>query len=280
MAYLTVAIPTHNRPRFLRRAVESVLQQTFTDFDLLILDNGSDDAGWVDDPLFRDPRIRCICHPRNIGVVANWNTAVSEATGEALSLFHDDDVMLPRFLEKCVSALNEWPAAGMVHTLARRVDCAGRNLGIYGHPNHHGVLSGHDYMLWNLRAGGYAAIPSSVVIRLSTHRQVGPYGVGEWMGAFDLNYYLRVAREFDIGIIDEPLVEYTLHPCQIMEAHWRQRVEDARVEGFLEMLSAAAWILEREDGNGVVRREMTALMTSYIQKLTAIQLRSRAGQRF
>ena len=128
MARITIAIPTHNRPRFLIRAVDSVLRQTYSDFELLILDNASEDRRWRRRQAFRDPRVRYISHRRNIGVVANWNAAVATSSCDAISIFHDDDVMSPRFIERIVEALSEWPSAGMVCAAARRVDCLGANL--------------------------------------------------------------------------------------------------------------------------------------------------------
>jgi glycosyltransferase involved in cell wall biosynthesis len=266
MSSVTVAIPTYNRPGFLARAVRSVLDQTFQDFELIILDNGSADSSWRAWPELADPRIRLICHVRNIGVIDNWNAAVAEARGDSICIFHDDDVMQPRFLEVTLASLGEHPSAGLVFTKARRTDCLSRPMGIWRSPKTAGVMSGRDYILATLRSCGSYTIPSSALIRKAAYAAVGPYD-GRRLSSFDVNYFLRLAMQFDIAFVDEVLVDYTLHPCQISEEIWRAQ----RLEGFadasLEMLSAATWLLHQPVLPDETRHEIATILEDINQKL-------------
>ena len=89
---VTVAIPTYNRAHYLPEAIESVLAQTFQDFELLILDNASTDNTPELVKSFKDERIRYVRNQTNIGMFGNCNKALELARGEYVIIFHDDDI--------------------------------------------------------------------------------------------------------------------------------------------------------------------------------------------
>ena len=95
---ISVVIPTYNRAEFLRAAIESVLAQTYPNFELLILDNCSPDHTPQVVASFKDPRIRYVRHLCNIGPPANWVYGISLAKGRYLSILGDDDRYRPDFL--------------------------------------------------------------------------------------------------------------------------------------------------------------------------------------
>jgi glycosyltransferase involved in cell wall biosynthesis len=107
----SVVIPTYNRSWGLRRAVHSVLGQSFGDFELLIVDDASTDDTSETARLFADPRIRYHRQPANVGVARNWGTGVSLAGGQFVSLLMDDDRYEPEFLGRRVAALQNHPSA-------------------------------------------------------------------------------------------------------------------------------------------------------------------------
>src|SRR5258706_7823750 len=92
--------PVYNAARFLAEAIESAQRQTFDDFEMLIVDDGSKDdtAGITEEFAAHDPRIRLI-RQRNAGTAAARNTAIRAARGELFALLDSDDVWLPEFLE-------------------------------------------------------------------------------------------------------------------------------------------------------------------------------------
>jgi len=102
-------MPTFNRAGQLRWAMESVLRQTLVDVELVVSDNCStDDTATVCAELAaRDPRVRCVRQPRNLGAVANFNTVLSACGGEYAMLLADDDWLDAEYLERCVAALRE-----------------------------------------------------------------------------------------------------------------------------------------------------------------------------
>jgi glycosyltransferase involved in cell wall biosynthesis len=109
---VSVYLPTRNRPRLLREAVESVLGQTFGDFELLIVDDGSDDAlnadggtqAAIDEFIARDSRVKMFRHETPLGAPAARNRAIAEAQGRYLTGLDDDDLMLPNRLQTLLAA--------------------------------------------------------------------------------------------------------------------------------------------------------------------------------
>jgi len=114
---VSVVIPTHNRAHLLGRAVRSVLRQTFTDFELIIVDDASaDDTASVIDG-FQDKRIKYTRHGSNLGAPAARNTGISNARGHYIGLLDDDDEWYPEKLEKQVLKFSQVPeTVGLIYS--------------------------------------------------------------------------------------------------------------------------------------------------------------------
>ena len=112
---VSVYLPTRNRAQLLREAVESVLGQTCRDFELLIVDDGSDDEhsadggtqAVIEEFIAKDHRVRAFRHEKPLGAPAARNRAIAEARGRYLTGLDDDDLMLPRRLESLIAARPE-----------------------------------------------------------------------------------------------------------------------------------------------------------------------------
>jgi glycosyltransferase involved in cell wall biosynthesis len=116
MPKVTVCIPTYNRADFLTYSVNSVLQQTYPDFELIICDDGSSDNTSDVVERWRDSRIRYIRQPQNIGRSRNMRSGFDAATGEYFIKFDDDDALTSDFLEKTVAILDSEPSVDFVCT--------------------------------------------------------------------------------------------------------------------------------------------------------------------
>lgn len=116
MPKVSVCIPTYNRSHYLKYSIECVLNQTYTDFELIICDDGSSDntAEVVDS--YSDSRIHYIRHPQNIGRSRNMRSGFEAATGDYFIKFDDDDGLTPEFLEKTVTILDNHAQVDFVCT--------------------------------------------------------------------------------------------------------------------------------------------------------------------
>jgi glycosyltransferase involved in cell wall biosynthesis len=123
---VTVGLPVYNGEVFLAEAIQSILDQTFTDFEIIISDNASADGteGICRSFVERDPRVRYIRQPKNLGAAPNFNLLVPLARGEYFKWAACDDLLAPRFLEKCVEALDHAPEASLccTHTMEIAAD--------------------------------------------------------------------------------------------------------------------------------------------------------------
>ncbi len=124
---VTVGLPVHNGERYLRQAMEALLAQTYTDFELVISDNASTDStpAICREYAERDPRIRYVRQPVNIGAAPNHNVLVPEARGRYFKWASHDDVYAPDLLERCVTALHEHPEAVLAHCRDALIDETG-----------------------------------------------------------------------------------------------------------------------------------------------------------
>lgn len=116
MPTVSICVPTYNRAAILPYAVNSVLNQTYSDFELLICDDASPDHTAEVVAQWDDPRIRYIRHPQNIKRSRNMRSGFDAATGKYFIKFDDDDALTPTFLEKTVTALEQNPTVDFVCT--------------------------------------------------------------------------------------------------------------------------------------------------------------------
>lgn len=121
---VSVIITTYNRADLLPRAVNSVLAQTFTDYEIIIVDDCSQDDTREVTRGFSDPRIRLIRHETNQGAAAARNTGIANARGEYIAFLDDDDECTPNRLADQASVLDSRPYVGMVYGWIEEVNDA------------------------------------------------------------------------------------------------------------------------------------------------------------
>ncbi len=204
---VSVCVPTYNRAPLLRGCLESILAQTFGDFELLVLDNCSPDDTPAVIRGIRDPRLVAHRNARNIGPFPNMNLAIEMARGELICIAHDDDVYLPTFLEREVALLELHPGVGMVHCAAFETDAAGRRRRVVRAYPDTRVLAGPQQFIRFLQ--GHNVCCSSVMVRRDLYARVG--GFDPRYLCADWHLWLRMALHADIGYVSEPLVEMRVH---------------------------------------------------------------------
>ncbi|MWV55176.1 glycosyltransferase family 2 protein [Chlorobium phaeovibrioides] len=118
---VTILMPVHNGERYLTEAIDSILKQSFTDFEFLIIDDGSTDGSTTIVKSYEDPRIRLIANPENHGTVHVLNQGISEAKGTYIARMDADDISLPTRLEKQVHFMDNHPEIGISGTAMRLI---------------------------------------------------------------------------------------------------------------------------------------------------------------
>ncbi|MEM6721596.1 MAG: glycosyltransferase family 2 protein [Bacteroidota bacterium] len=128
MPLFSVIIPLYNKEKYIQQTVESVLQQTCTDFELLLVNDASTDESVAVVSQISDSRIQLIENPKNIGLSATRNHGISKASGEIIALLDADDVWLPNFLETIQNLYNSFPEAALYGTDYLEVYASHENL--------------------------------------------------------------------------------------------------------------------------------------------------------
>ncbi|MFU8832791.1 MAG: glycosyltransferase family 2 protein [Wenzhouxiangella sp.] len=130
---VSIGIPVYNGERFLRQALDSLVDQTYSDFELIISDNASTDGTpeICREYAGRDPRIRYIRQPINIGVARNWNALVHEARGVYFKWAPASDYCAPQMLERCIEAMIADPGVVLCYGKTLLVDEDGEPKELY-----------------------------------------------------------------------------------------------------------------------------------------------------
>jgi glycosyltransferase involved in cell wall biosynthesis len=125
---VSIGLPVYNGEGFIRETIDSLLAQTFENFELIISDNASEDA--TDDICryyaSRDPRIHYLRNEKNLGAAKNYNLVFFASAGKYFKWSACDDLCAPQFLEKCVEALERRPEVVLAYTRSRIIDGNGR----------------------------------------------------------------------------------------------------------------------------------------------------------
>jgi glycosyltransferase involved in cell wall biosynthesis len=209
---VSIIIPTYNRAQFIAEAIQSVLDQTFQDFELLIVDDGSTDNTREIVGSFKDQRIKYI-HQENRGVSAARNNGILASSGEYIAFLDSDDLWLPQSLELKVRSLDSHPDAALVCSDLELFDNdTGARLGSFWH----GSISRFSLKrvskqpLNQLLTIGCFIGPQATLIRRRVFSDVGYFdeslrSCGDW------DMFVRILKRFLIDIIDIPLTKLRRH---------------------------------------------------------------------
>ena len=124
---ISVCLPVYNGERYLAGAIESVLNQTFESFELLIVDDCSTDSTWeiIDRYAIQDPRVRPLRNKQNLGLFANYNHSMASAGGQFIKLFAHDDIFRPTILQSMLAIFEQKPEVALVSTAKEWIDSDG-----------------------------------------------------------------------------------------------------------------------------------------------------------
>lgn len=220
---ISVAMSVYNNAPFLAEAIESILGQTFGDFEFLIVDDGSRDGSGaiIDAYAARDPRIRAI-HQENRGLVASLNRLIDEARAPLIARMDGDDIALPERFERQVAFLDAHPDHGVVGTCTDDIDEAGR---ITFNRDFHPL--DHQSLLAALGHGPVLCHPS-VMMRRDVVQAAGGYR-SAFVHCEDYDLWLRLADRTQLCSLPDRLLHYRRSAGQISSAHALQQQIGAAV---------------------------------------------------
>ncbi len=209
---VSVIMASYNHEKYVTRAIESVLAQTYHDWELIIIDDCSSDHSAEAIRQYQDDKVKFIQAKDNKGPIRTFNQLLEEAQGEYVAILGSDDEWYPDKLKKQVECMESIPEAGACFTHAVFVDENGKiysdsedvdfNINIFNHCNR--TQSG--CMRYFYEYGNYFCHPSSMV-RKRVLDEIGGFDL-RFRQLHDYHYWVRLLQHYPVHIIQEPLVYY------------------------------------------------------------------------
>jgi len=200
-------MPVYNVAPYIEESINSILQQSYTDFEFIIIDDGSTDGTLEKIYSFQDSRIKVIAHQTNMGLVASLNEGISISSGKYIARMDGDDYSLPRRLERQVSFMEVHPHVGV---------CGGQALYLGTNQITTKPFAHEDIKCWQLFHCTF--VHPSVIIRKSVLETHGirylPY-----IHAEDYEIWNRLAEVTELVNLPDLLVHYRLHAGQVSTLH-------------------------------------------------------------
>lgn len=236
---VSVLMPVYNGAKYLREAVDSILGQTFGDFEFIVIDDGSTDDSVQIVESYDDPRIRFLRNPTNEGLIATLNKGLNLAAGQYIARMDCDDVSLPERLARQVAFMESRPELAASGTWARDIDSGGKVIGERHTPP---VGARMEYDFW------YPSplIHPTAIIRAAClgEMRYDPQA----LHAEDYDLWLRLRKRYRLDNLPEELLLYRVHGESVTQKHMGTQLSSASkalsrytglsisVEAFLELV--------------------------------------------
>lgn len=209
---VSVLVKAYNHAPYVRHTIESVLSQSFQDFEIVVADDGSNDGTLDILRSFTDPRINLEAHPRNLGISGAMNACIARARGRYLAILNTDDWALPDRLHRQVSFLDENPNISLVFGLPRPVGENDEPVAPYN--DFHLPLTFPDFSsrtwLRQFFFGGNCLCAPTAMIRREAYAEVGPYD-RRFTNLQDFDMWIRMLiAGHNIHLLPDELTAYRI----------------------------------------------------------------------
>lgn len=203
---ISVLMPVYNGNRYLRESIDSILNQTFTDFELIIIDDGSTDSTWeiLSEYADQDQRVRLFKNEENIGLINSLNKGLNLAKGNYIARQDADDVSLPKRFEKQIAVLDKHQKVILVSCDIEIINSEGTLLGKLQRACDPKLVAW--YLIFHNRIAGHSQVMfrRKPVLNLGGYSQINSYSE-------DYELWCRLAKVDDIIILPEVLLQQRMH---------------------------------------------------------------------
>lgn len=205
---ISVVIPTCDRVDLLKRAIDSVLSQSFKNYEIIVVDDHSEDGTPDFLRSLEDPRLRFISRRERGGGAAARNTGIGVAAGDFVAFLDDDDAWHSNKLQRQFERMKQLPEVGMLYTGTVHIFQDSGRIYRTVNPRYRGEIF-NDLLMQNM-----IGTTSSIMVRRQALMEVG--GFDElFPSCQDWDLYLRLAQRWPIDFVDQSLVNFFLHPVRI-----------------------------------------------------------------
>lgn len=199
---VSIILPTFNGEEYISKSIQSIINQTYTNWELIIVNDCSTDntKNIINKFSMQDSRIRILNNVKNIKLPESLNLGFKEANGEYYTWTSDDNEYYPQAIEKMVEFLNKNEDFGMVYAICHLLNCPKNQIDIWGEV----PATIQNLIEFNVCAACF-------MYRKSVAEYIGEYDTNSFL-AEDHDYWLRIRLNYKIGNINEVLYDYRLHP--------------------------------------------------------------------
>ena len=216
---VSICIPTYNAERTVVSTIQSILNQTYQNLEIIIVDNASTDNTLVLLQKFDDTRIQIYKNSKNIGAEKNWSRCIELAIGEYIAIFHADDLYMPDMVQKQMQAFQDNPSIDAVFTMANHINDRDEVISEHKLPvelKGKEIYYFHEIFISILRNLNFLMCPSAMV-RSEIYKELAPFN-DEWFGtSADLDMWLKILEKHPIAILDEKLMSYRISNAVIVK---------------------------------------------------------------
>lgn len=211
---VSVLMPSHNHGKFIKKAIDSVLAQTLTEIELVIVDDGSRDASPRIIAETQDPRVRCRLFERNRGACDAMNAALQMSAARFIAVCNSDDEWHPEKLARQMALFDELPGVGAIFSDVEWIGEDGRKLKPSQLPPLATVFRQRNRSRWSwlrtlLETENCLCHPS-ILVRRDAYALAGPYD-NRFRQLPDLDMWTRIVEHFDIFVMPEKLLSFRIH---------------------------------------------------------------------
>lgn len=211
---ISVLLPVYNGMDYLQLSVNSVLEQTLQNFELLIVDDCSTDGSWEYINSLDDKRVKKYGNEHNKGLFSNLNFLVKKSSYPLIKLWAQDDIMYPHCLSAFVSFHESHPAIGFSYSGREIIDDNGNTIPVPGIDTTPAIISTELHARIAFFTGSIAGNISNVCINREALKHAGPFREDMKISA-DFDMWVRLAKEYDTGFINEKLIKLRDHQSQL-----------------------------------------------------------------
>ncbi|MBA3285510.1 MAG: glycosyltransferase [Nitrosopumilus sp.] len=219
---ITVLMPVYNAEKYLKQSIESILNQTFKNFEFLIIDDGSSDNSEIIIKGYKDKRIRFIKNEQNIGISATLNKGIELASCELITRMDADDISYPKRLEKQFNYFSKNPECALLSTWAKHINYEKKSWWINKYHS--------DYYYYSLIFNCWIYHPT-VMYKRSAVMDVGMYSSKY---SEDYNLWCKISRKYKIDNLKEVLLDYRSTTSSLSKVAKKKEYEDAHNEQILK----------------------------------------------
>lgn len=216
---ISVLLPVFNAEKYLEKALQSLLNQSFQNFEIVAMDDGSTDGSVEVLKKFSDPRIRIEKNEKNLGLIATLNRGISLCQGEFIARMDADDIAVSTRLEKQCQYLQQNPRCILVSTGRSAIDENDQPIVSFNRP-----ATGSPLIRWKLLTGNFITHPTVMLRKSALHL---PLFEEKYKHAEDYAAWLKLSTLGDFEILPERLLKYRFHAEAVGQKYKMIQVKSA-----------------------------------------------------